>query len=119
MLDDARVDVTDIRPRRRISASHALGWTPRGTAFSFAQPLEDLSFVARAQFPEVQYALDALLPAGSVVSIDSGALLAPRPISRCRRRERMVEAPSSSSADVVLSMVRGRTHLAGDAGVRQ
>lgn len=117
-LDDARVDVTDIRLRKPNQRTHALGWVTlraKSSHFSVAEPLEDLSLVAQAQFPEV-HALDALLPAGSVISIDSGAarLAADLTLSKARKVGRGTFQLLVADGGVT---VRGRTHVAGDVQV--
>lgn len=117
-LDDARVDVTDIRVRKPDQRMHALGWITlraRSSHFTFAQPLEDLSLVARAQIPDL-HALEAFLPADSVVNIDGGAakLGADLTLSTARKIGRGTFELGVAGGSVT---VRGRTRLGGNVQV--
>ncbi|AKV00661.1 hypothetical protein AKJ09_07324 [Labilithrix luteola] len=117
-LDDARIDVTDIRVSKPNQRSTLLGYVSlraKSPRFTFASPLEDLSVVARAQFPDV-HALAAFLPPDSVVSIDGGAasLAADLTLSTARKIGRGTFELAVAQGDVT---VRGRTRVAGNVQV--
>ncbi|AKU96752.1 hypothetical protein AKJ09_03416 [Labilithrix luteola] len=114
-LDDANVDITNIRAGKRGMPPSPLGSVlmhAQSPKFSFEHPREELSLSARARLPDAR-TLGLFLPPDSILTIESGSAdleanldFSPRPPRTTGRI-----ALDVSRGSIVL---RDRTHASGD-----
>lgn len=114
-LDEARIDLTNIRAGKRGTPPSPLGsvtQTATSAKFSFARPREELKLATRAQITDARV-LGLFLPPDSILDIQSGSvdLTADLDFSKMAPRTTGTVRLDLTQGAIVL---RDRTHASGD-----